>query len=199
MTTIITRLYSNLATAETVAAALGQNGYPADDIQVISDGQSPAAAAAMKAARVDAKAAAAYASAMTGDQALLVVQVGFNPIGAAKNAMRIADRSPSIKVGLEDEDVYYREVPETRVAGNVLTSHPLLMSNPFARPSHGHILGSNPVIQSRPRTSAIRGGAYMSKMFWPMKLVSAGRTSRSAISGTWTLSGMFGIATICRR
>ena len=47
------------------------------------------------------------------------------------------------------------------------------MSNPHNRPSHRHIMGSNPISASRPRNSAISGGAYMSRFFWPMKLVAS--------------------------
>jgi BCD family chlorophyll transporter-like MFS transporter len=43
------------------------------------------------------------------------------------------------------------------------------------------------------------GGAYMSKSFWPMKLVSTPATKRSAISGGMLMSSMFGLATIYHR
>ena len=198
MTTIITRLYSDLAAAQTVAAALAKDGHEADSIHIITDG-AEAGKAAMKAARVSPVAAAAYAKAMTSGQALLVVQAPFNPVGMARSAMKVVGLHPSVDVGLADENGYIREVAMTRVSDNLLTKHPLLMSNPFARPSHGHMLGSDPLIKSRKSTSAMRGGGNMSKMFWPMKLVTTGRKASSAISGGWTMSGMFGIPLLSRR
>ncbi|MES2143933.1 MAG: hypothetical protein V4516_06145 [Pseudomonadota bacterium] len=70
------------------------------------------------------------------------------------------------------------------------------MSNPHSRPSHRHILGSNPIIAGKPRTSAMRGGAYMSRFFWPMKLVSASRERSSAIPGGGLVSSLFGLPTV---
>ena len=52
------------------------------------------------------------------------------------------------------------------------------------------------VSASKTRTSAIRGGAYMSRYFWPMKLVSASKEKTSAIRGTWLFSSMFGLPAI---
>ena len=60
MTTIITRLYADKATADTVAAALVSGGMTQDSITVIGK----ADAAAMKAARVPLDSAAKYAAAM---------------------------------------------------------------------------------------------------------------------------------------
>jgi hypothetical protein len=198
MTTIITRLYSDQATARTVQSALLQAGQDQDTIQIITRDAMGGAEAAMRAARVPAPSAAAYAAAMSSGEALVVVHAPFNPMGTARDAIKIVNRHPSIKVGLGDEDVYIREYASTQVSGNVLTSHPLIMSNPFGRPSHGHILGNNPIIHSRERTSAIRGGSYMSRFFWPMKLLSRAKDGTSAIQGGFLFSNMFGIPLLAR-
>jgi hypothetical protein len=198
MTTIITRLYADQAAARAVVNALLQKGQDEDTIDVITRDSLGGAEAAMKAARVPAASAAAYARAMSGREALLVVAAPFNPVGAAREAIQVVNKSPAIKVGLADEDAYIREYPTVVRSGNVLAGHPLVMSNPHNRPSHGHILGSNPISASRPRTSAIRGGAYMSRFFWPMKLVSAHKEKTSAIRGGFLFSSMFGLPTVTK-
>ncbi len=193
MTTIITRLYSDQSGASAAMAALVKSGQDEDTIRIITGSTAGGAAAAMKAARVSTGSAAAYAKAMTGEQALLVMQVGFNPIGAARNAVKVLDRHPAMNVGLEDEDVYLREYPTVEASRNLLANNPLVMSNPFRRLSHGHILGNNPIIQSKPRTSAMRGGGFMSRYFWPMKLVSSPKQGTSAMRGGFLFSSMFGL------
>jgi hypothetical protein len=189
MTTIITRLYTDAA-AEAAVAALGAGGIDGDMVSLIPAGEG--AAAAMKAARVSPAAAAAYGRAMAPGHALVVVEVGFNPVGAARKAMRILAKHPGVDVGLVTEDEYIEEIADFYNKGSVIEGGRLYMSNPFVRPSHGHILGSRPVKNSPTKTSAIRGGAYMSKSFWPMKLVTS-KATNSAISGGFLFSSMFGL------
>ncbi len=193
MTTIITRLYADHATAQSVVAALVAKGIDEDSIQVIGS------ADALKATRVDTTVAAAYAAAMTGGQALLVVEAGFNPVGAARKAIQVVGRTPSINVGLVSEDNYLQEVIDPAYANSTMKGNPLLLTNSYVRLPHGHIFGSDPIIHGKTKTSAIRGGAYMSKMFWPMKLVSTGRNASSAIRGGKLMSSMFGIGTLYHR
>ncbi len=197
MTTIITRLYADSKTAQSVASALLEAGHATGNIDIIAKGEAGTLAARLKAARVTAQAAAAYASHIESGASLLVVRAGFNPVGAARHAIRTCNKFASINVGLASEDVYLREHAAPRLSGTVQTDHPYYMSNPYRRMTHSHILGSNPIIASRPRTSAIRGGAYMSKMFWPMKLIST-KTATSAMSGTFLLSSLFGMPTIIK-
>lgn len=199
MTTIITRLYSDKAAAQAVVAALQASGHRESTIQVITGDAPGGASQAMLAAMVSKTAVAAYTSAMTGAQALLVVQAPFNPVGTARDAMRVVARHPSIDVGLEDEDGYVRINPTTPVSTNVLTDHPYFMSNKFRKASHGHILGDKPLLAHKTRISAMRGGGHMSKMFWPMKLVSKSVSKNSVIKGGWLVSSMFGITTLLRR
>lgn len=198
MTTIITRLYSDPSAANAAMADLLSNGQGKATLQIITASTAGGAAAAMKAARVSAAAAAAYGRAMTGDQALLVVQAPFNPIGTALNAIKVLRDHPAMNVGLDDEDVYLREYPTVQYSNRVMTHHPLLMSNPFRRLPHGHILGNNPIIRGKERTSAIRGGAYLSRYFWPMKLVSTPKPRSSAIRGGFLFSSLFGLPLLMR-
>lgn len=194
MTTIITRLYADRATADRVVAALATKGHLPENIDVITSGE----AATLHAARVSARAAAAYGPALTGGRALVVVRAPFAPIGTARSAMRIVNATPSIKVGLDDEDEYIREEPAVIIQDRVLPPGTFFMSNPHRSLPRGHILGSDPITHGRRATSAIAGGAYMSTKFWPMKLVSKGREAHSAIRGGWLFSSLFGIPTLVK-
>jgi hypothetical protein len=198
MTTIITRLYSDPSAANAAMADLLSNGQDKATLQIITAKTLGGAAAAMKAARISSASAAVYGQAMTGDQALLVVQAPFNPIGTALNAIQVLRNHPATNVGLDDEDVYLREYPTAQYLNRVMTHHPLLMSNPFRSLPHGHILGNNPILRSKERTSAIRGGAYLSRFFWPMKLVSTPKPRTSAIRGGFLFSSLLGLPLILR-
>ena len=199
MTTIMTRLYPTQSAAHAARASLLEKGQNEDTIQIILAGKSEEAAAAMNAARVSKASAAAYLQAMTGKQALLVVQAPFNPIGTAQKAMRVLQKHPSLDVGLADEDLYLREYPDARFSNSIMNDHPLFMSNPFRRLSHGHIFGSNPIMKSKPRSSAMRGGGHMSRMFWPMKLVSPPKERSSVIRGGRLFSSLFGLPLLTSR
>jgi hypothetical protein len=198
MTTIITRLYADAAAAQTVVAALLEEGHSSATVDILTrDGAGPVADR-MQAARVGAAAARAYAGPVAEGRALLVVNAPFAPIGTALNAIRTVNRFPSINVGLDDEDVYIRDEPTVDLSGRVLQGTVFYMSNPHRSLPQGHILGSNPIIPSRPRTSAIRGGAHISTKFWPMKLLSKHKEGTSALRGTWLVSSLFGLPTIIR-
>jgi hypothetical protein len=196
MTTIITRLYPDMATATSVSSALHSSGHDPSTIDVITRSGDGPASDRMRQARVPAASAAAYAQRIEKGAALLVVRAPFAPIGTARHAIKVVNRTPAVDVGLEDEDVYIREQPTIARSGSVMSGTTFFMSNPHRNLSHGHILGQNPISPSKPRTSAITGGAYMSKMFWPMKLVSTGRQASSAIHGGYLFSSMFGIPTL---
>lgn len=196
MTTIITRLYPDVATAASVSAALQSSGHDPSTIEVITRSGTGSVADRLRAARVLAASAAAYAPRIDKGDALLVVRAPFAPMGTARHAVKLVNRTPALTVGLADEDVYVREQPEIAKAGRVQSGTVFYMSNPHRNLTHGHILGHNPILPAKERTSAIRGGAYMSRMFWPMKLVSTSRNASSAIRGGSLMSSLFGIPTL---
>jgi len=198
MTTIITRLYPDQLAANAARASLLSIGQNEDTIRIISGTDAVATAAAMKAARISTGAAATYAKAMTGDQALLVVQAPFNPIGTARNAIKVLQKHPAMNVGLADEDIYLREYPSIAEPSSILAKHPLVMSNPFRKLSHGHILGNNPLLASKERTSAMRGGGHMSRLFWPMKLISERKTRNSVLRDGVLFSSMLGLPLVSK-
>jgi hypothetical protein len=199
MTTIITRLYPDVAAAQTVAKALRAEGDQFSSISILTRDGDGTLADRLHDAMVSGGAAAAYSGPMGEGRALLVVNAPFAPMGTALNAIRTVSRFPAINVGLADEDRYIRDEPDVELSGRVFTGRKFFMSNPNMRLPMGHILGSNPIIHSGPRTSAIRGGAYMSTKFWPMKLLSKPKEGTSAIRGTWLFSSIFGIPTLIKR
>lgn len=198
MTTIITRLYQDLATAQGVVAALVAKGHDEATIEIITrEGEGPAEDRMLR-ARVPASSAVAYADGIAAGRTLLVVRAPFAPMGTARSAIRVVNATHALDVGIEDEDHYIREQPQVEVSGKVLTGTTFFMSNPHRTAGHGHILGSNPILAAKPRTSAIAGGAHMSTKFWPMKLVSPAKERSSAIRGGFLFSSMFGIPTLIR-
>ena len=202
MTTIITRLYPSNAAAHAVADALMAGGHQASYIDIID---SPNAAA-MTAARVNDTALAAYVTAMTSGQALLVVRAPFSPIGAANSAKAIVGGYASIDVGLASEDAYVREVARADRFLSIIPGSPRYASSDIGpgrgrpRTTVSSAFGMPLLAPYKTRRSAIAGGAYMSTKFWPMRLVSANKTKRSVIpGGGHPLSRLLGLALISRR
>jgi hypothetical protein len=196
MTTIITRLYKDLATAQGVAAELTEAGHDAATIDVIVRDGAGTADARMAQARVPKASAAAYAPGVAKGAALLVVRAPFAPMGTARHAIRVVNRTTALNAGLADEDVYIREQPRLDMTDKVMQGTVFYMSNPHRSLPQGHILGSDPIIRSQRRNSAISGGAYMSTRFWPGKLLSKPKAGTSAIRGGMLISSLFGIPTL---
>ena len=87
MTTIITRLYKDLATAQGVASDLTSAGHLAGNIAVISRDGAGTDEARMLEARVPKASVAAYAPGIAKGAALLVVRAPFAPIGTARHVL----------------------------------------------------------------------------------------------------------------
>ena len=104
MTTIVTRLYADHATAEQAVAALRLQNHPMENISVVQAGSQ--AAADMVAAQVPEDSADAYASAMKKGNALVVCRAPFTPFGAARNAMATMDEFDAIDAGVANENYY---------------------------------------------------------------------------------------------
>jgi hypothetical protein len=196
MTTIITRLFADTATAQAAAHDLMGRGHGAETIGIITrEGDSPASDR-MRAWRVSAASTAAYAPHVAKGKALLVVQAPFNPVGTARDAIKALARHPALDAGVSNENDYIREEMKVETSGKVQRGTVFYMSNPHRSSMHGHIMGQNPIITGKTKTSAIPGGGHMSTKFWPMKLLSAPKERSSAISGGFLFSSMFGIPTI---
>lgn len=202
MTTIITRLYPSGTAAHAVADALMEAGHNASYVDIISQADP----AAMTAARVSASAAAAYAKAMTGGQALLVIRAPFSPIGAANSAKAVVGRYASVDAGVSNEDDYIREQARGDRFLSILTDHPRFLSQDIGpgkgrtRTTVSSAFGMPLLSAYKTKRSVTADGTYISSKFWPMRLVSANKTKRSVISGGGhPLSRLLGLAVISRR
>ncbi|MEM1299427.1 MAG: hypothetical protein AAGH68_09105 [Pseudomonadota bacterium] len=102
--TVITRIYSNESAANAVATALGEQNFPDEMFEVISGGGD--VDARMAAARVDAAEAAVYAPMIKDGNALVVVRAPFNPMGAARAAMKTVDAGGPLEIAVENANRY---------------------------------------------------------------------------------------------
>lgn len=183
MTTVVSRLYDQVDTANRVADQLRAEGFPASTISILTS----ADAAAMAAARIPAPQAAAYAARMQAGQAVFVCRVELTPFGAARRAMDLADGAPAI-LGANS---YLRQKPQLeRGLNSVLPSHPTVMTRDdyvgsgWAEFRASHLFGFV-TVSRRPAApdNLIRSGNAMSRMFWPGKLISTKPRKHSVISG----------------
>lgn len=173
MTTIISRLYQDAATAETIAGALMDEGHTPDRIAIFTAPDE----AAITATWVGPAAAKAYATALGQGGALVVATVGF---GRTTTAIGIMDSADSLDVGLATESRYMSDFTSSRGSDSVLKSHPLWMTNRHASLPHSRIFGAANLSKHRTSRSAIAGGRLMAKYFWPMPHVIAPGKRNSA-------------------
>ncbi len=195
MTTIVSRLYESAETARRVADRLRAEGFPDATLSVVAEADKHQIAAA----RVDEADAARYASAMTGDRALFVCRAPFTPFGAARRAMEVADGEPSVDAGVHDQNRYIREVADLdSYTPSVLENHPLMLTREdYVGSGWSDWQASDifmwPTVTRRktPPNNVIRGGAHMSRYFWPQKLVSTKPRKSSVFHGGRHMSRMF--------
>lgn len=201
MTTIITRLYKTSADAQAAMADLHAAGHPRANVDLISEpdlfrsGKSLAERIAE--ARVGKVSAPIYAEEVKGGRTLLVVRAPIVPFGAARNAMEIVDRHGPLHVAGVVADEYVRERPKNEMFLSILPDHPRWFSsdmNPRANANRGTVseaFGLKPLSTGHRRNSAMRGGGFMSKTFWPMPLISRKPRRASVMHGGGHMSRMF--------
>jgi hypothetical protein len=205
MATIISRLYSDTAAAQAAVAALRGEGYPADTIDLIAGGDG-AVADRIREAGVGPASAAAYAERLTGGKALVVARVGFTPIGAARNAMRIVDSFDPLHVAGAVADDYVEDPLRNDLMLSILSNHPHMLSPDLTDTNarrYGLVsdaFGIRVLSPHRQHRSAMRGGGYMSTKILPFPLLTKQRPHRSAIQGGGTpFSTMLGLPLVSRR
>jgi len=198
MTTVITRLYADEKTADMVAQRLRWEGLPARAVQVITGAGSdrPAIEASMNRAKVHETAVPAYADRVAAGAALLVARATYKPLGAAQIVRDVTARSKPLDVGDVVDDHYMPDEPDH--APSVLKDHPhfLMLDLEFGeykgRPISEEL--GIPLLTRGHRNRPIhvfRGGKHVSKLFWPMPLVTRKRKANSAISGGRHVSKLF--------
>ena len=191
MINIFSRLYENAAAAESVRTQLLGKGFPSYMLRVVTGEGTEA-----KLVRADVKpeTAAAYAGETAKGKAVLVVTASYKPLGAAKVARAVLGASPAIAMDGVDELNTVRSQPDH--APSVLKEHPRFFTHLPAPEDRGHgrlsdALGWKTISKRKPRTSAISGGRFMSRAFWPMPLLKEKRKANSAISGGAYMSTKF--------
>lgn len=109
MTTVVSRLFADEATAEQAVTALKLQKHPDGNIDVIGSGNS--ATDEMIEARVPSKSAELYSAALSKGRALVVCRAPFFPAGAARNAIDTMNMFETVDAGVSDENYYIREEP----------------------------------------------------------------------------------------
>jgi hypothetical protein len=183
MTTVVSRLYETLDTAERLADQFRAEGFPDSTLSILTS----ADVAAMVAAHVPEPDAARYAARMQAGQAVFVCRAPFTPFGAARRAMELADGVPAVA----GANSYLRQSPQLeRGLNSVLPTHPKMMTRddyvgsgwPEFRASH--LFGWPTVSRRRAAPdNLVKSGPSMSRMFWPGKLISNKPRKSSVISG----------------
>jgi hypothetical protein len=198
MTTVITRLYDEEETASATARRLNREGFPRHALQVITaKGLSREEIEdRMRRARVHDSAVTTYADHVAKGDALLVVRATYKPLGAARITRDITAGTKVKNVGSVVDDHYLPDGPDH--APSVLKDHPRFLSLDL---EPGEYKGGPVSVEvgiplltrghrSRP-LHVFRGGAYMSRWFWPIPLVTRRRKANSAISGGRHVSRLF--------
>lgn len=186
MTTVISRLYQDEQTAASVVSALKEAGFPDNTIDTIGSDQNDLAEA-IAAARVPTEAAETYAGEISDGVTLVVVRAPFTPFGAARSAIDIVDGTPSVASAVTDNNSLVSETIRRELILSVMTSHPLFltdakeMSRNSGRISHG--FGWRLLSKRKEKRSAISGGRFMSRAFWPMALLSSKKSKMSVYRG----------------
>lgn len=209
MTTIISRLYNDEATAGAVLAELKAAGFTDEVTDMVAHGAGTRRR--IEKTGVDAAAASAYARKMVEGNALVVVRAPVVPFGAARGAMRIVDSQPKIDAGVANENVYVSDSGSGSGSGgrrdeklSINADHPRYMTpDPKVQPMpHGTItgaLGFRLLSSRRPKNTVMPGGPHMSTSFWPAPLVKTTERNPSVMPGAPYMSKSFWPAPLVTR
>lgn len=104
MTTIITRMYSDEATANTVADGLREKNFPDVLFDVIAGNSD--VTGRMATAQVAEAEAGVYGPMIENGNALVVVRAPFAPFGAAQTAMNVMEAGSPMEVAVEKANRY---------------------------------------------------------------------------------------------
>lgn len=186
MTTVVSRLYDSVDTANGVADQLRAEGFPDRTLSVITE----ADAGKMQEARVGEDAAEAYAASMKKGQAVFVCRAPFTPFGAARRAIEVADGTAWIDAGRGACNEFQSDEMQVEVTSpRILEDHPLILTRSLVGSGWSGWKLSDvfdiPLLSSkRDRApSVLQGSPYMSKSFWPGRLLSNTSRKSSVIEG----------------
>lgn len=209
MTTVITRLYQDEASALGVRGRLNRAGFPRHALSLFSGEQGLSASelqAKMERALVPTEAARTYAARVAEGASLVAVHATYKPLNAVRIANETFASSGALSSGLETESFRVKTPPDH--APSVMKDHPrFLTMAPSAEPTvrlvseqlgvrtlshpkrrdsvmHGgkRFFGEG-IIRKKKSNSVLREGSFMSRYFWPMPLVSKRQRGLSVIPG----------------
>ena len=198
MTTVITRLFESENLAYGIADRLRWEGIPQRAVRVLTsaEGEDPTDLTARLAkAGVHETAVDAYARQVAAGSAAVVVSATHKPLGAARIVRNTFNANTTLDAGEVVEECYVTD--SGNHAPSVLEDHPHFLTSRIDRKriqdtgpiSQG--LGPKLLMKNHTSHSAMRGGRFMSRMFWPMPLLSRSRNARSAMRGGGYMSRMF--------
>jgi hypothetical protein len=222
MTHILTRLYADEKTANGVRERLFRAGFPRHVMRVVTlrDNEThDSLMTRITRIHVPDRAASVYTESVASGNALLVVEAGYKPLSARKIGVAVLEQTDDMPSNLESQDFKIGRIKDH--APRVMKDHPRFFT---ASPDPDHIggplsdqFGFNLVSTSNRRLSvgqggpmfpfaaltknrnaksAMSGGGFMSRIFWPMKLVTNARRRRSVIAGGGTpFSRLLGMRT----
>ena len=202
MTSVISRLYEDTASAEAVVAELHSAGFPADAVDMIKQTGDASVVDQVMAARVSSGLAQAVAQHMSAGRALVVARAPFQPIGAAQRAKDIMNGYPHVHQGMPSGDEYIREEPRRDLRISAWQGSPRFFSQDIQpgsgrpRMSFSQAFGMRTLSKRKERNSVYSGG----KQIIPMNLLSKKERKNSVISGSGLfLSRIIGWTPITRR
>lgn len=207
MTQVISRTFETETKARMVARELLSEGMAHRAIRIVTakPGEN-AKDLTIRLASYDlaVDTAKTYSKHITANKhAAVVVHATHTPLGAARLTRSVLDNADPVNVGDLVQEVRVPDVPGSGLL-SILDSHPHFLTTPVykRRPSHGLIskgIGPKLLLKRKPRTSAIRGGAHMSRYFWPMRLATTKPRRNKVISGGGLLSRVIGLPTLSAR
>jgi hypothetical protein len=193
MTTVISRLFPDQRSANSVKEQMLTRGFPRSALKVMSASDG-AVADKLARAGVATDTAAAYADHVAGGKAVLVVLATYKPLCAARIAREMLAGAGTIDIGGHSEESYTKEEPVTN--SSILKDHPRFLTLPVDPEDYrGRLMSREfniPLLKPhRTKRSAISGGRFMSLKFWPMPLLKTNRKANSAIKGGRHMSARF--------
>jgi hypothetical protein len=190
MTTVISRIFPDEAAARGAVDRLIFKGVPKRECDVFVTDDD---ATRLEKALVHPDAVAAYEKAMQTGQAVVVVRTTYRPLGAAKLTREVLDQRGGLETAGITED-HFVTGTGARARSSILQDHPLLMTSPYEMQVRGPVtesVGMAMLSPSRTKRSAMSGGRFMSRAFWPMPLISRKQRKSSVISGGRHMSKIF--------
>jgi hypothetical protein len=209
MTTVITRLYRDEASALGVRGRLSRAGFPRHALSLFSGEQGLSAGelqAKMERALVPSDAAKTYAARVADGASLVVVRATYKPLNAVRIANETFESSGALSSGLQTESFKVKTPPDH--APSILKDHPRfltmapgavqsvplvseqlglpLLSHPKRRDSvihGGKLFFGDGIIRKKRSSSVLPEGSFMSRYFWPMPLISRRERGLSVIRG----------------